>query len=1174
MAQSQTEETKAEHQSAKHSTTRLKATAIISGVLGFILFCLTPILPVKQVESHLSWPQGNDLTSVTAPLMSYAPLKLDITLPIKEARNLNPGTTTALSTVPKGTTADTLRGLFVRSTAQGMDAIVGNVVPLSLTTEQINALDDDAVLRITSDSTLTRVWIPNATDKQGKPLEGSLDGDFRPMITGIYSEMRNNPENTQAATNAGLAVNVTVDSRFTSSPTALKMIAMVLGLILTVIALGALHRIDSLDGHISRRVLPQRWWKPRIIDGAVGTILLFWYFFGANTADDGYILTMARVFEHSGYMANYYRWFGVPESPIGFPFYDLLAFMAKISTASTWVRLPSLIAGIVTWLILSREVLPRLGTKANQRKVAHWTMAAMFLLFWMTYNNGLRPEPIIAVASLLAWVSFERAIATHRLLPAAIGTIIATLALGAGPTGLMAVAALLISLSYLIRIAIRRLPALGAGRDSSKKAIVAGMAAQVAPFLAAGTAILVGVFGDQTLRSVMEATSVRSAVGPSVPWYDEYLRYTALLELTVDGAFPRRYTILMLLFAFAVVLASTLRHGRVPGVARGPANRLMLVIVGTMFFMVFTPTKWTHHFGVYAGVGAALMALAAIAASHFSLSSLRNRILFIGACLMLFALTLAGPNGWWYISSFGVPWWDKTIQVGGVQASTVMLVISLITLVIGVLVGYLADIRITRAETLVETKQANAKKKPRLQKYKGLTAAPIGLLTAFVVLFTVASLGKGFVSQWPSYTVGKGNLLTLAGNTCAMANDVMVETDTNESFLTVADGSPLKDSLLSEDSRGFEPNRIPTNIDPGTVSSSTANTPLTSVASQNAFRNDDSSKSNSSTGTVSPNATGSASRSATSDSSTTNKDSGTDTGTSGEAGSISPAGASHSAGINGSFAKMPFFLDKNKVPVLGSFSEGIQEPARTTTKWYNIPELSEDRPLITFSAAGEVAHDDMNGVFHYGQDLTVEFGRKTGTDSYESMGTYIPLDIGSAPEWRNMRIPKEVIPAGANVIRIHALDLNLTPEQWLAITPPRAPKLASLNDVIGTQAPGLLDWSAAFQFPCQRPYDHWAGVAEVPQFRISPDHTARHIHTPVMDYYGGGAVGLAEMTVTATELPTYLEGDWQRDWGVLDRLETFTAADGTKPKPAEIQTDVRTQMGTYYPGPIRTGIVK
>ena len=89
-------------------------------------------------------------------------------------------------------------------------------------------------------------------------------------------------------------------------------------------------------------------------------VLVWWHFVGANTSDDGYILTMARVSEHAGYMANYYRWFGTPEAPFGW-YYDLLALWAHVSTNSAWVRLPTLVMALACWWVISREVIPRLG---------------------------------------------------------------------------------------------------------------------------------------------------------------------------------------------------------------------------------------------------------------------------------------------------------------------------------------------------------------------------------------------------------------------------------------------------------------------------------------------------------------------------------------------------------------------------------------------------------------------------------------------------------------------------------------------------------------------------------------------------------------------------------------------------------------------------------------------
>lgn len=1129
---------------------RLKLTAIVSGLLGMLMFCLIPLLPVQQVQSSYSWPQGGDLRSVTSPLVSYQAQDLDITLPVSEVRDLNDHQTTVLSTVPEESEDQTLRGLFVRSTANGLDVINRNSVLLTMDNETLDSLPAGSVLRISSTADGTRAWIPDATTRSGADavadtagtaretsdgavLDGLAPDDMRPMLTGIYTELTDTPENTRAAVDAGLKVDVTIDSRFTSSPSAMKIAAAVLGLLFTVIALVALHRIDCLDGRTRthRRFLPANWWRPRWLDGVVGGILVVWYFIGANTSDDGYLLTMARASHESGYMANYYRWFGVPESPFGAPYYDLLAVMTRISDASIFIRLPGLIAGLLVWMLLSREVLPRLGAPLNGRRVAHWTAAAVFLVFWMTFNNGTRPEPVIALGALLTWVCMERAIATSRLLPAAVGVIVASLSLAAGPTGLMAVAALLAALSGLIRIVIRRLPVLGAGKGATKKRILGAVMAQIAPFLAAGTAVLICVFGDQTLSTVIEAIRVRGAVGPALSWYDEPVRYTELLKQTVDGSFPRRFSVLMMMLCLGVVIASMLRNRRVPGTANGPAVRLTLVVIGTMFFMTFTPTKWTHHFGVYAGIAAGLAALAAVAASTMAMRSARNRILFIGACLLLFAFSLSGTNGWWYISSFGVPWFDKPVQLAGIEISTVMMIGSIIVMLVGVVIGFLADIREAKATTAAEMAEATDKERDRARRLSGVASAPIAVLTALVVVFNLASLGKGFISQWPAYSVGKGNLMALTGDTCNLASDVRVEADTNGSFLTPADGSDLRDSLVSDATRGFAENNIPDRIQDSRDDDGTG-TPATSATAGNTFGSSDN-----------------------------------DSPSDGTAG-----GRQTEAGANGSFATLPFGIDRSRIPVVGSYTVGLQEVANTTSSWYSLPERREDAPLLVVSAAGEIAHNDLNGVFQYGQELTVEYGKSTGRsgdDAFELMGSIVPLDIETAPQWRNLRVPMAWLPEDADVVRIVAKDKNVTPDQWLAVTPPRVPTLVDMNDVVGPDVPSLIDWATPLQYPCQRPYDHWAGVAEVPEYQISPDHSAKKDHAPVQDYYGGGAGGLVQMTTVGEEVPTYLQDDWQRDWGVLTKLTPFESSTGVLPKPAELTTEEHTRSGLWSEGPMK-----
>src|SRR5699024_7344364 len=114
------------------ASSRITTLAIVSGLLGFLLFIATPFLPVNQQQSSFSWPQNGDLRSVTAPLISYSPESLDLSIPLSEIDKLNNGQSNVLSTVPEGSKEETLRGLFVRNTDSGLDVIIRNVVPLSL----------------------------------------------------------------------------------------------------------------------------------------------------------------------------------------------------------------------------------------------------------------------------------------------------------------------------------------------------------------------------------------------------------------------------------------------------------------------------------------------------------------------------------------------------------------------------------------------------------------------------------------------------------------------------------------------------------------------------------------------------------------------------------------------------------------------------------------------------------------------------------------------------------------------------------------------------------------------------------------------------------------------------------------------------------------------------------
>ena len=277
-----------------------------------------------------------------------------------------------LSTVPKQAPKAVDRGLLIERVNNDLLVIVRNTPVVSAPLNEVLSPDCQRLTFTAHADKVTGEFVGLVQgpddDDPGEPLRGERSGyDFRPQIVGVFTDLA-------GPAPPGLEFSATIDTRYSSSPTLLKLLAMIVGVAMTLIALGALHVLDTADGMRHRRFLPPRWWSITPLDGLVTAVLVWWHFVGANTADDGYILTMARVSEHAGYMANYYRWFGTPEAPFGW-YYDLLALWAHVSTNSAWMRLPTLVMALACWWVISREVIPRLGHAVKTSRAAAWTAA-------------------------------------------------------------------------------------------------------------------------------------------------------------------------------------------------------------------------------------------------------------------------------------------------------------------------------------------------------------------------------------------------------------------------------------------------------------------------------------------------------------------------------------------------------------------------------------------------------------------------------------------------------------------------------------------------------------------------------------------------------------------------------------------------------------------------------
>jgi arabinosyltransferase A len=805
----------------------------------------------------------------------------------------------------------------------------------------------------------------------------------------------------------------------------------------------------------------------------------------------------------AGYTTNYFRYFGTTEAPFDW-YQSVLAHLAEVSTASVWMRIPATLAALGSWLILSRCIIPRLGRRLAANRVAVWTGAATFLAAWLPFNNGLRPEPLIAFGVIAAWMLVENAIGTRRLWPAAIAIVIAMFSVTLAPQGLIALAPLLVGARALARVIRIRRP-------------VDGVLAQLAPLAAAVALVFVIVFRDQTLATVAESARIKYKVGPTIAWYQEFLRYYFLtVEDSVDSSLTRRFAVLAMLLCLFGMLTVLLRRGGVPGMVNGPVWRLIGSTAIGLLLLTFTPTKWAVQFGAFAGLAGALGAATAFAFARVGLHSRRNLALYVAALLFVLAWATSGINGWFYVANYGVPWFDKQPVIAHFPVTTIFLVLSILT---GVLAGWLHF----RLDYSGHTQVADTRRN------RVLASTPLMVVAIIMVVLEVGSMAKAAAQRYPVYTTAKANAAALtsglSADSCAMADDVLVEPDTNAGMLQPVPGQRFGKygPLGGEDPVGFTPNGVSDTLEP--AEPVTANPGLV---------NSDGSPNEPNVGI------------------------GYAAGTGGGYGPV---------GVNGSNVFLPFGLDPKRTPVMGSYNENTMA-ARVTSSWYQLPPRTPDRPLVTVAAAGAIWYYNEDGSFNYGQSLKLQWGVHRPDGSYQPLSEVQPIDIFMQKAWRNLRFPLAWAPPEANVARIVADDPNLSTDQWFAFTPPRVPVLETAQQFLGSQTPVLMDIATAANFPCQRPFTEHLGVAELPQYRILPNFkqvvSSSNRWQSAQD---GGPFLFIQALLRTSAVPSYLRDDWYRDWGSIERYDRVVSPQ--EAPNAEVQQGVTRVFGWSRNGPVR-----
>jgi arabinosyltransferase A len=1087
------------HDGSERSTHRLaRLVAIVAGIAGALLCIVVPLLPVKQTTATILWPQGvttdGHVTDITAPLISGAPRALDISIPCPAIATLPAVGGLVLSTLPVDGFQTSKSGLFVRVNKDTVVVAFRDTVAAVAARSAVGS-GACSVLHIWADAGVAGaefVGIPGAV--------GTLAPEKKPQVGGIFTDLK-------VPAQPGLSARIDVDTRFIVAPTTLKKAVLALGGLAVLAAIAALAVLDRQSGHR----LPRNWrfWQAGVAtwlaDAGVIATLLLWHVIGATSSDDGYNLTIARVAAKAGYLDNYYRYFGTTEAPFDW-YLSVLSKLASVSTAGVWMRLPATLAGITCWLLISHCVLRRLGPAKGglaANRVAVWTAGAVFLAAWLPFNNGLRPEPLIALGVMLTWVLVESAIGTRRLAPAAVAIIVAMLTATLAPQGLIAIAALLTG-ARAIAQTIRR------------RRATDGLLAPLSVLAASLKLITVVVFRSQTLATVAESARIKYKVGPTIAWYQDFLRYYFLtVESNVDGSMARRFAVLVLLLCLFGVLVVLLRRGRMQGLASGPAWRLIGTSAVGLLLLTFTPTKWAIQFGAFAGLAGALGAVTAFAFARIGLHSRRNLTLYITALLFVLAWATSGINGWFYVGNYGVPWFDIQPVIASHPVTSMFLTLSILTGLLGAWQHFRMDYA---GHTEVKDNRRN----------RILASTPLLVVATIMVLGEVGSLAKGAAGRYPVYTTAAANLAALrsglSASSCSMADEVLAEPDPNAGLLQPVAGQTFGPAgpLGGINPVGFKPDGVGDDLksDP--------------VISKPGLVNSDGSPNK-------PNV-------AFSDSAGT-------------------AGGKGPPGINGSHAILPFGLDLARTPVVGSYGENSLA-ATATSAWYQLPPRTGDRPLVVVSAAGAIWSYKEDGTFTYGQSLKLQWGVTRPDGTTTPLGEVQPIDIGPQPAWRNLRFPLTWAPPEANVARIVAYDPNLSSDQWFAFTPPRVPVTETLQQLLGSQTPVLMDIATAANFPCQRPLSEHLGVAEIPQYRILPDHkqTAASSNLWQAGATGGPFLFLQALLRTET-VSTYLRGDWYRDWGSVEQYRRIVPAD--QAPEAAVDQGVITVPGWSRQGPIR-----
>lgn len=681
--------------------------ALLAGLAAVVVAGLVAVAPVESSTSTVSWPRaGGEAAPTTLFLVPYRPAALTVTVPCSAIRAAldRGGRTTLIATSTSGG-AD---GLVVRADEGELQVLTNgrSVRP--------DVPEGDCGLTVTANGSGLAV-------AAGPSVPQVFPGDPVPEVFAVTTDLTG-PDAAE------LSLRARTPAWFDNAPTPEKSALVTLQLQLAAVALGLLvvlgvlvpagkggarprvralvahprdrlrrareaatvraaRSADRMAGLLRRPAEVLRRIAVLAIDAVVAAVLGWWSLVGPVTDDDGFATVIARE-SLGGDVGNYYRWYDASEAPFASS-QRVLQWFLDDGLTPVALRTPSILAGFALWLVVTRGVLrPVLGPLADRAGVR--LLAALGLaVWWLPYDLGTRPESLVALGTTTVLALVLRAV-RRRTGPSARPAVLLALAAGiaaltttVAPSGLVGVAPFLLCAPRVWQVLHHG----GAGvedRASRAEAVLFLLARFAVPLGLAAVAVTV-VFAQQSWHGVLVSTVVHDQIGPSQPWYAEWLRYTYLFGQDNWGTATKRLPVLLGLVLALPALVLLARRGVRDA---GPSVLLALLPAGFVLLAV-TPSKWSHHFGALAGFGAVAMVVVVVGLVAEARRT-DARLGVIGAVTTVGLLLAApaafnGPGSWWGYSNIGMPAatgphrpFDDPLLWAGVAAVVAVLLLPLV----------------------------------------------------------------------------------------------------------------------------------------------------------------------------------------------------------------------------------------------------------------------------------------------------------------------------------------------------------------------------------------------------------------------------------------------------------------------------------------------------------------